>query len=197
MSIYLGSSKIGKINVGSSDIGKVYQGSTLVFQSGLGMPVYGAKFYIQDLEVPTFLFGEWSSNAICGSINTNPIKTITGTLGASGSSVEIQDDPNTYGTKVYPYQKTVTVNGFKFFFYYYDISGAGWANGRYMHVLTEKSAVGTYAIYPTLNAQWGEPYPKNLTSNSYTVDITLLGSYTATRTSSLDFKWDGAKAYTT
>jgi hypothetical protein len=89
MSVNYGSSKIGKINVGSSAIGKVYQGSTLVFQSGLGMPVYGAKFYIQDLEVPTFLFGEWSSNAICGSINTNPIKTITGTLGASCSSVEI------------------------------------------------------------------------------------------------------------
>ena len=64
MSVNYGSNKIGKINVGSSAIGKVYQGSTLVFQSGLGMPVYGAKFYLQDLEFPTFLFAS-SIDKIC------------------------------------------------------------------------------------------------------------------------------------
>ena len=199
MPIDVGTNKIGKINVGSSVIGKVYKGSELVYQNGLGMPVYGEKYVMQtnsgNLELHSYLFGSWSSNGISGFVSLNPIKTLTGTLGKSGSSVEILNDDNPYGSKVYPYQKTVTVEGFKFFFYYYDISGSGWANGRYMYVLTEKSAVGTYPIYPSLNAQWGEPYPINFTSNGYTVTMMLLGNYTGTRDSSLDFIWDGASAH--
>ena len=188
MSINFGSNKMGKIYVGGTSIGKVYRGSELVYQSGLGIPAFGAKYNLGSLECYIFLFGGWTSNAICGAIDSNPILKLSGNLGKSGSSVEISDGQN---TRTYPYQRTVVYNGIKFFLYYYDITGSGWSNGRYMRILTEESAVGTYAIYPSLNAQWGEPYPINLTANSFTVNMDLLGAYTANRDSSLDFVWDG------
>ena len=83
MSIFSGSSKIGKIYMGETSIGKVYKGSELVWQKGNGIQYYGYDGCL-------LLATNDTSGFLVSSISL-PIKTISGTLGNSAGTKDIRN----------------------------------------------------------------------------------------------------------
>ena len=115
MSIYFGSNKIGKIYVGGTSIGKVYHGSELVWQKGGGIQYYGYDGCL--------LLATNNTSGFLVSGIALPIKTISGTLGSSGSKVTV----TTLATEDFPaqdytmnYATTKTIGGKKVYVYISD-----------------------------------------------------------------------------
>lgn len=167
MTIYVGNSKIGKVNNGSTSIGKVYKGSELVYQKITGAQLYLTSEPTTDKygTMMTGLLGGWNKNAwvvVCAS-SPYKILSISGTLGASGSKITTSD------TSLCPYVKTYTLNGKTYYGYL--------STGGYMDtcVMAEKGSVaGNYCMEWLGNSgNSSEPliHPSSVTSESYTATI--------------------------
>lgn len=122
MSIYKGSTKIGKIYHGSTKIGKVYSGSTLVYNSDVQIPIYKVVQKTVGTQ-KTYVIGVSCGNPTDGynagymlsagssypNVRTDlTLSSISGVLGEQSSSISSSD--NVAGT----YQDTITdANGLK------------------------------------------------------------------------------------
>ena len=119
MSIYYGNTKIGKVFFGSTAIGKVYHGSTLVFQSMKKVPVYG---YSNN----RYLLGSNSTSGVVFSASNrtaDTITAITGTLGASGSTIKTSSTTEAFNNYyTFSYYGTLTFNGVKIYIIYFQSS---------------------------------------------------------------------------
>ena len=176
MTVYVGSSKIGKINNGSTAIGKVYNGSSLVFQSGPSLKLYGMTFQMNNQTFDAYLVGSWSTSGLISTLgNGRPIRKITGTLGQSGSKVyySVGDDTDEiYDT----YYKTTTLDGLKI----YEYGEVGNNFNFFSLWVLEGSKVGSIALLSMSNCH------KPSSVNSTTC---VGGGYTYTRKASTDATW--------
>ena len=177
MPIDVGTNKIGKINVGSSAIGKVYIGSELVYQKQTGIRLYG--FRLQDNSGYMYLLGEYSLNGytclefenLRGS-NKLLIKKINGTLGTSGSSIDMYASENGNTTSGLSYK--YTINDFGIPLYVYSLRN-GWFED--FAAVIQGSNINSPVIY-----SFGDfAHPTNLTSESITSN-----TVTAARDATLD-----------
>ena len=120
MSITANNKIIGDVYFSSTKIGEIYKGNTLIYES------------IQDTStpIPMYAYRHTNSNAnvyVIGSQNTSgllvlptsygitKIKTITGTLGTSGSKITIKDISVTF-----TYSQTFNFNGINLCSYTYS-----------------------------------------------------------------------------
>lgn len=172
MSIYKGSSKIGKVYKGSTKIGKVYKGNTLIYQSEPSLPLYA--FTQNGQTYNAYLIGLYSTSGLFASLPLPAtLKEITGTLGSSGSKVKIevvegQPIQNTY-------YKTVTLNNVKVYVY-------GTTSSSSIFVL-EKSVIGSYVLQSIMQ-------PTNKTNPSSVTSTKLIWEGTTyNRNSSGDRTW--------
>ncbi len=118
MSVNFGNSKIGKIYVGSTEIAKVYHGSTLVFDNMKKIPAYGYSGGNGNV----YLLGSNSTSGVIIRESLSTLKTISGTLGASGSSITVDGDAAAEAGTVYTYESTKTYNGIKLYLYTHYVS---------------------------------------------------------------------------
>ena len=168
---------VSEVYYGDASIDEVYYGDTLVFSSGL--PVW--KFNGQSTS-SLFLVGDYSTAGfVCLPRNPNdpssgpavPIATITGTLGAPGSTILLDG----YEYMDYSvYSKTTVLNNKIIYEYYMDhgLMPLG-------VIALEGSVVGSFACVP-----WRDyAHPTKVTSNSmvwsgvtYTLDPTYSAKWT-------------------
>ena len=177
MSIFSGSSKIGKIYMGETSIGKVYKGSELVWQKAAGVRLYGFK--LNDNSGYVYLMGEYSTNGLTclsfenlRSSNKLLIKTVTGTIGASGSKIDIYASENGNVTSGLTYK--YTLNKFGVVLYVYSVR-SGWFED-FIAVL-QGSTINSPVIYSLGDFQ----NPSAVTSTSVTAN-----NVTAIRDATLD-----------
>lgn len=125
MSINFGSNKISKIYVGGTSIGKVYHGSELVYQKSAGLKLYCyydnnvsayqnvyMKFYVIGGQTTSNPWMEFFASSNYSEPGTAIITAITGTLGASGSKIKIDNE-----AQEYTYVSSTTVNNIKIYLY--------------------------------------------------------------------------------
>lgn len=177
MSIYFGSNKIGKIYIGGTSIGKVYHGSELVYQKSAGVRLYGFK--LNDASGYMYLMGEYSTNGLTclsfenlRSSNKLLIKTVTGTIGASGSKIDIYASENGNVTSGFTYKNTI--NNYGVTLYVYSVSN-GWFED-YIAVIS-----GSTINSPVIYSFGGFANPTALSATSMTSN-----TVTVTRDASLD-----------
>ena len=138
MPIYKGSTLIKDLRIGNTQIKKVYKGSTLIYSAGV--PVW--RFTHSN--GTQFLIGEYSTNGY--GANTpidvtdppNPaITNISGTLGASGSTIKVGDD------------YTYTYNGVKTFsgVTVYQYTFTPYLSVPLACYVLANSSVGTHVVY--------------------------------------------------
>ena len=124
MAIYKGNQKQSKVYKGGTKIGKIYKGSTLVYQSGPQIQLYGYTNNGSDTDGNGMIGGMSTSYPYYHAINNSSklfprtIKSITGTLGSSGSTILVPRSTS-YDITV-TYNKQVTINGIKLYFYIGD-----------------------------------------------------------------------------
>lgn len=109
MTIYKGNNKIDRIFIGSTEISKVYKGSTLVFENSRKIPTYG----YQD----RYLLGSNSTSGVVVGTVLSTLVSVSGTLGASGSTITVSGDNTGKGAGPYSYYQTLTFNGVKLHMY--------------------------------------------------------------------------------
>lgn len=121
MPIYKGSTKLGTIYHGGTKIGKVYKGSTLVYSgSTKNIPIYNIcdlnaqhAYYILGEPKPNIdINGTIISTGLGGFYN---LKSITGNIGAAGSTLTVLQDGTTYNLTFY--KSFTDGNGFTFYWY--------------------------------------------------------------------------------
>lgn len=199
MPIYKGSTKIGTIYKGSTKIGKVYKGSTLVYEGNTKtIPIYqvpanwsagGNTNYM-----PITIFGYPTANTTVpngsGWTNNNPgkflMKSLTGTIGAAGSSIVSTNplDPS-YGDVPYDYAYSRNLGGYYFHLYQY-VTGGFISIPSTLYV-SPKQKVGDYLIMNMLPAEFVcnasvtggtsiNYYPPGAGLNPYYYSIAFTGS---------------------
>ena len=113
MPIYKGSTKLGTIYHGGTKIGKVYKGSTLVYQDKIE-EILTINFYYGSSTFPSTSVGSYWNNDIWSGV----IKTITGAIGNTGSSIyAVWDVGGTTNSKTMTFSKEVNLTGYKYYEY--------------------------------------------------------------------------------
>ena len=189
MSIFSGSSKIGKIYMGETSIGKVYKGSELVWQKGNGIQYYGYDGCL-------LLATNDTSGFLVSSISL-PIKTISGTLGNSGSKVVV----TTFATDYFPaqdytmnYAITKNIGGKKVFVYISDSQNSLLGLFSWWIYVLEGSKVGSKVAQQISNtaSQYLEWHPRSVSSSELvrTADPGATNTVSNARNTSLDGYWN-------
>lgn len=186
MSIYIGSSKIGKIYVGSTAIGKVYKGSELVWESGLKL--YAYKLTSGDITALYVNVGGigtnypvailWFQNNASPRVTYNKFTAISGTLGASNSKITIDGNQHTY-------KKSVTVNGITIYIYTYEVPSQFFTTYNWAWVLkgtTVNQSKVLLSVESTDATSIPYPYSANSSQLKITSDATAAPRYSAADT---------------
>ena len=181
---------IGEIYKGSTKIGKVYKGSTLLYQTGIGIQLYGWKtsdnYYVYTNKLNTI-----QDNVVLGAPNTtngNIIKFLgmsRGELGAPNSAVKILRDSEQLTCD---YLKTTSVNGTNVHAYY-TMSGGFWSFTTIFEVI-DNAEINSMALFSSAFSR--DIYPPNIKSiTDSTISVEVISGYSTTynRYSSADFVW--------
>lgn len=180
---------IGEIYKGSTKIGKVYKGSTLLYQTGIGIQLYGWKtdnYYVYTNKLNTI-----QDNVVLGAPNTtngNIIKFLgmsSGRLGESFSTAKILRDSDQLTCD---YLKTTSVNGTNVHAYY-TMSGGFWSFTMIFEVI-DNAEINSMALFSY--ALTKDVYPPNIKSiTDSTISIESVSGYSGTynRYSPADFVW--------
>lgn len=181
MGINIGNSKIGGVFIGASEIAKIYQGSTLIFENCKKIPAYGYTFgenYNQ------YLIGSNSTSGVLGNVTLCTLSTVSGKLGASGSTIKVTNSSySSAGNNSLTYNTTKTYNGVKLYVYKYQNTSSYFYEYWHVYVI-EDAAVGSKCI-EWVTAIDDYINPTSVGSNSMTVNSSL-ETTTFDRKSSID-----------
>lgn len=187
--IYKGSQKEGKVYKGSTKIRKVYKGSQLVYQKGNGIQYYGYDGCL-------LLATNDTSGFLVSSISL-PIKTISGTLGNSGSKVVV----TTFATDYYPardytmnYATTKSIGSKNVFVYISDSQNSLLGLFSWWIYVLENSKVGSKVAQQISNtaSQYLEWHPISVSSSELvrTADPGATNTVSNARNTSRDGYWN-------
>ena len=185
--IYSGSTKIGELYYGNQKIKEAYYGDIKVYTNFVGLPVW--EFTGSGYQ-PLYLFGEYSTSGIAcpgGTGGQTPVvnltgtlKTISGTLGQSGSSITINATGNSPPTGSFSYEKTITSFGKKIYQYR---TVPSWTFDVYLY---EDSVVGDTIL---CSCNFGDTQVISLTDSQIVATITF-NNVTYTRNGSYLKYWN-------
>jgi len=185
MPIYNGSDKIKDLYYGGTKIKEAYYGNTKVYGSFVGLNVWR---FTSSGYAPLHLFGSYDLSGIaCPSGTggqvvidlTGTIKTISGTLGQSGSSITINASGSSPPTGSLSYQNTITSFDKKIYQYRATPS---WTFDVYLY---EDSVVGDTVL---CGCNFGNTQITSLTNNQIVVTITY-NNITYTRNTTYSKIW--------
>lgn len=120
MSLTANNKTIGEVYFSSTKIGEIYKGNTLIYESvqdtSTPIPMYAYKNGYAN----AYIIGSQNTNGLLvyeGSCIRTKIKTITGTLGTSGSKITVKD----LGSQItFTYSQTFNFNGINLCLYIYN-----------------------------------------------------------------------------
>ena len=195
MPIYLGSTKEKTLYYGGTKIKTAYYGSTLVYTSGPSILLLG-KYTVSGVTLSWYMLHEISANSYLFSSTSagNPlaqdIVSINGTLGVSGSKVNLSN------SRVTNFAKTIYVNNIPIHAYIYTNANSQ----NFVVYVLDGSVAGNKCLYNQMmldryngsNLEYFQKPARLIDQNSFVVNRKNHDQgqqATATRGTVLNFTW--------